>query len=185
MRITLLVLSVAFLLLLHSCGGCSRDARRTNQMRGLQNNARSETSASMRVTRDDRSGRSSAQVQMRKQGGVYFVPIEVNGTPMEFIFDTGASDICISLTEALFLIKQGTLTEKDILGVENYQIADGSIVEGTKIILRQVRIGNKSLPQVEASIVHNLSAPLLLGQSALARFGKISIDYNRNSISFD
>lgn len=38
---------------------------------------------------------------------------------------------------------------------------------------------------VEASVVHNLEAPLLLGQSALSKFGKLTIDYNENKIVFD
>lgn len=104
---------------------------------------------------------------------------------MNFIFDTGASDITISSTEAMFLYKQGTLQEEDILGTQQYQIADGSISEGTIINLRTVKIGNKTLENVRASIVHNNKAPLLFGQSALAKFGKISIDYKRNEITFE
>lgn len=104
---------------------------------------------------------------------------------MEFIFDTGASDITISLTEAMFLIKQNKLSEDDVIGSEYYQIADGSVAEGTVINLRSVTIGNRTLYNVKASIVHNLEAPLLLGQSALSEFGRISIDYKRNEIVFE
>ncbi len=48
-----------------------------------------------------------------------------------------------------------------------------------------INIGIKVLNDVEASIVHNNSAPLLFGQSALAKFGKVSIDYDRNEITFE
>jgi aspartyl protease family protein len=122
---------------------------------------------------------------MRKEGGVYHVPCVINGTEMEFIFDTGASDITMSLTEARFLYKQGKLLDDDFVGIEQYRIADGSIHEGISVILRKVEIGGKMLYNIEASIVDNESAPLLLGQSALAKFGKISIDYNRNEITFE
>jgi aspartyl protease family protein len=124
-------------------------------------------------------------IKMRKLGGVYHVPIKINGSEMEFIFDTGASDVVISLTEALFLHKQRKLADDDFLGVEQYQIANGSVEEGSVIVLRSVEIGNRKLTNVRASIVHNMEAPLLLGQSALARFGKISIDYGKNEITFD
>jgi aspartyl protease family protein len=122
---------------------------------------------------------------MNKKNGVYFVPCKLNGVEMEFIFDTGASDITISLTEAMFLYKQGKLTDDDFLGTERYRIADGSIQEGTVIVLREVEIGNKKLKDIKASIVHNAKAPLLLGQSALSKFGKISIDYNKNELTFE
>lgn len=168
---------------LTSCSGCSRKARQSNQCRSAEHEHTSlRSKASKRPVVEAGNRTRSSTIKMTQRNGVYFVPIEVNGTPMEFIFDTGASDICISLTEALFLLKQGTLDEQDIIGVQNYQIADGSIVEGTKIILRKVQIGNYNLTNVEASVSHNLSAPLLLGQSALARFGKISIDYDRSEI---
>jgi aspartyl protease family protein len=104
---------------------------------------------------------------------------------MNFIFDTGASIISISSTEAMFLYKQGTLKEEDFIGNVNFQDATGAISEGTIIRLKTVKIGNKILQNVEASIVHNNSAPLLFGQSALAKFGKVSIDYDRNEITFE
>jgi aspartyl protease family protein len=124
-------------------------------------------------------------VKMKNQNGVYYVPCRINGNEMEFIFDTGASDITMSLTEALFLYKQGKLTDNDFIGIQEYQIADGSISEGTIVVLRSVEIGNRKLKDVRASIIHNMTAPLLLGQSALARFGKISIDYNNQEIVFE
>ncbi len=124
-------------------------------------------------------------VKMNKKNGVYEVPIEINGSKMFFIFDTGASDITISLTEATFLYKQGTLTDDDFLGTQQYQIADGSISEGTIINLKTVKIGNRTLTNVQASVVHNMGAPLLFGQSALAQFGKVTIDYNRGEITFE
>jgi aspartyl protease family protein len=124
-------------------------------------------------------------VKMNKKNGVYEVPIEINGSKMSFIFDTGASDITISLTEATFLYKQGALTDDDFLGTQQYQIADGSISEGTIINLKTIKIGNRILSNVQASIVHNMVAPLLFGQSALAQFGKVTIDYNRGEITFE
>jgi aspartyl protease family protein len=124
-------------------------------------------------------------VLMESEEGVYYVPVEVNGIPMRFIFDTGASIISISSTEATFLYKQGKLTDDDILGTSSYQDANGTISEGKVIRLRTIKIGNKTIYDVEASIVPNQIAPLLLGQSALSRFGKISIDYNRSEIIFE
>ncbi len=138
-----------------------------------------------RNSRRQRNSQKEFSIKMTKESGVYMVPVEINGSTMKFIFDTGASDITISETEAMFLYKQGTLQQEDILGKQQYQIADGSISEGTIINLKTVKIGAKILKNVKASVVHNNQAPLLLGQSALAQFGKVSIDYNNNEISFE
>ena len=131
------------------------------------------------------NSKSKTTIKMTKKGGVYEIPCKINGTSMEFIFDTGASDITISLTEAMFLYKQGTLSDDDFLGTQQYQIANGAIEEGTVINLSTVEIGDRTLYNVKASIIHNMEAPLLLGQSALSKYGKISIDYNRNEITFE
>lgn len=125
------------------------------------------------------------KVKMTPMGGVYEIPIKINGVNMDIIFDTGASNISISETEVRFLWKQGKLDEEDILGSMQFKDATGKISEGTVINLRAVQIGNRVINDVEASVVHNSQAPLLLGQSALARFGKVTIDYNKNILSFE
>jgi clan AA aspartic protease (TIGR02281 family) len=118
-------------------------------------------------------------VKMEKQNGVYIMPCIVNGLKLNFIFDTGASEVSISLTEAIFMLKNGYLSETDLIGTERYQIANGNVEEGTKIILKIIEIGKLKLFNVKASIIHNLSAPLLLGQSALSKLGKIEFDYDK------
>lgn len=162
---------------LYGCSGCSRSG-----LRNATNNKQYNSSSPIRKS-DYFTGTNT--VKMIKQNGVYQIPVDINGVPMYFIFDTGASLISISSTEAIFLYKQGKLTSDDILGKSNFTDANGDISEGTIIVLREVKIGNKILKNVEASVVNNLEAPLLIGQSALGKFGKISIDYGKNEILFE
>lgn len=123
-------------------------------------------------------------VDMQEERGVRYVWVEVNGIRLHFIFDTGASNISISSAEATVLYRQGTLSREDILDIEYFQDATGNISEGTSINLREIKIGNKTITNVKATIVDNINAPLLLGQSVLERFGKIEIDYDNNQIIF-
>jgi clan AA aspartic protease (TIGR02281 family) len=125
---------------------------------------------------------SSETIQIFKENGVYKVPCKINGLSLSFIIDTGASDVSISLTEALFMLKNGYLNETDIRGIKKYRIANGQIAEGTKVILRSVKIGRFEINDVEASVLHNINSPLLFGLSALQRFGKIEIDYNQMTL---
>jgi clan AA aspartic protease (TIGR02281 family) len=120
---------------------------------------------------------------MEKKGDLFLIPCKVNGLPMKFIFDTGASDVCISLTEASFMLKNGYLTEDEIGSSVYYGIANGDITEGTRIILKKIDVGNKSLLNVEATIIHSTESPLLFGQSALKKFGKFSFDYDKGSLT--
>ncbi len=119
---------------------------------------------------------------MEKRGGIYLIPCDVNGLSLKFIFDTGASDVSISLTEALFMLKNGYLKESDIKGRVYYSIANGEIAEGTKINIQKIVVGKQTLSNVEASIVHSAEAPLLFGQSAMQRFGKFTFDYANSNL---
>ena len=121
------------------------------------------------------------EVPFFKQGGVTTVNCSINNLPLSFIFDTGASDVSISQVEATFMLKNGYLNSKDIIGKQHYQTADGNISEGTVINLRQINFGGLELNDIRASVVKSQNAPLLLGQSVLQRLGKIEID-NENRI---
>jgi len=123
-------------------------------------------------------------LKMENENGVKYVWIEINGIRLRFIFDTGASSICISPSEAYVLYRQGTLRKEDILDKEYFQDATGKISEGTKVNLRTVKIGNKLLENIEATVVDYVNAPLLLGQSVLENFGKIEIDNENGQIIF-
>jgi clan AA aspartic protease (TIGR02281 family) len=118
----------------------------------------------------------------RNPGGTFEIPCDINGLALQMIFDTGASDVTISSVEANFMFKNGYLSEKDIKGKKYYQIANGQISEGTTITLREVRIGDAVLHNVDASVVKSQKAPLLLGQSAMERFGTITIDNQNNKL---
>ena len=116
------------------------------------------------------------EVPFTKEGSVCKVKCSINGLPLHFIFDTGASDVSISSVEATFMLKNGYLSSSDIIGRQNYMTADGNITEGTVINLRDVKLGDIHLNDIKASVVKNQSAPLLLGQSVFSKLGKIEID---------
>ncbi len=116
------------------------------------------------------------EVPFTAANGVTKVDCSINGLPLNFVFDTGASDVTISQTEANFMFKNGYLSQKDIVGKQRYQTADGNISVGTTFILNKINFGGLELTGVRASVVANQKAPLLLGQTVLQRLGKIEID---------
>ena len=122
---------------------------------------------------------------MKRENGVYTVPVTVNGIPMKFILDTGASLISMSDAEAELMYRRGAITQADLIGRSRFQDATGTISPGAVVRLKSVQIGDRVLQNVSANIVSGSKAPLLLGQSALSQFGKISVDYRRNVVTFD
>lgn len=141
--------------------------------------------ASGNVVPSDRKVKSHARVRMIKENGVYYVPIEVNGLRLRFIFDTGAAIISLSSAEAIVMYRQGVISDDDILGASRLQDATGGISTGVVVNLRTVKIGDIILKNVQATVVDNIQAPLLLGQTALSKFGKVSLDYEHGYIEFN
>src|SRR5688572_15747851 len=97
MRVAILLVFTT--ILLSGCDGCSKSARK-------QNRSDRTTSSSTRNNESRVSGKRTT-VKMEKINGVFQIPVEINEIKMFFIFDTGASMISISETEANFLLKQG------------------------------------------------------------------------------
>lgn len=126
-----------------------------------------------------------AEIPFVREGKMCKVKCEVNGLPLHFIFDTGASDVTMSSVEATFMLKNGYLNESDLSGKQYYRTADGSIAEGVKVRLHNVGFAGLSLSNVKAGIVTNQSAPLLLGQSVLERLGRIEIDNDKMLIKIN
>ena len=114
-------------------------------------------------------------IQMEKDGGVYKIPCEINGLRLKLIFDTGASNVCISESIALMMLENGYIEKSDIRGTGSSVVADGRIIDNTKINIHTLKIGEVTINNVEAVVIHQQSAPLLLGQSAIQKLGKMSI----------
>lgn len=125
---------------------------------------------------NSRKDMAITEIPFVKEDGVCKVKCSINGLPLHFVFDTGASDVTISNVEAAFMMKNGYLDRRDVVGNQRYMDANGDINVGTVINLKSVSIGDLELKNVRASVVRSQKAPLLLGQSVLGRLGKIEID---------
>lgn len=122
----------------------------------------------------------TTEVPFIKENGVCKVKCQINGLPLHFVFDTGASDVTLSMVEATFMMKNDYLSGTDVVGNQRYIDANGDVSVGTTINLQNVKFGDFELTNVRASVVRNQKAPLLLGQSVLGRLGKIEIDNGRS-----
>lgn len=117
-------------------------------------------------------------IQMEKESGVYKIPCLINGLRLKLIFDTGASKVCISGGIADMMLENGYLSREDIKGSGQSQVADGRIVDNTIINIKELKIEELMLRNVEAVVIHQQSAPLLLGQSAIQKLGNVTIQGN-------
>jgi hypothetical protein len=117
-----------------------------------------------------------ARVKMIESGGVYHVPVLINDAlKLDFIVDSGASDLTIPADVVLTLIRTGTIKEADFIGTQRYVLADGSAVSSGTFTIRSLKVGDRIITDVRASIA-DVNGSLLLGQSFLNKFKSWSQD---------
>jgi len=123
------------------------------------------------------------EVALRKMGGVFIVPVLINDRiSLDFILDSGASDVSIPADVVLTLVRTGTLTSADFKGSNTYVLADGTTVPSKTFRIRSLKVGNRALENVSGSL-SPVEGSLLLGQSFLSRFESWSVDNFRQVLT--
>ncbi len=107
------------------------------------------------------------------------------------LFDTGCSGLLISKLEFVELIKSKTITEDDYRGDSYGSIADGSVIKNPKYNIREISVTDKNgkvhaLHDIEAVIVDNIEADILIGGSVIDNLAKNSytVDLKNKVIRF-
>jgi len=106
--------------------------------------------------------------------GHFLLEAMVEGEPVLFLIDTGASDIVLGLDDAARL----GMRPHALRFTRRYQTANG-VIEAAGVTLRELRIGALSLYDVDASVT---AAPLpvaLLGTSFLERLAGYEVEGDR------
>lgn len=116
------------------------------------------------------------RIPLVKMSGGLIAPVVINNTlKLNFIVDSGASDVSIPADVFASLVRANTVTQADITGNRNYKNADGQVFQSKTFVIRSLKIGNIEAPRVQAKVSPS-NAPPLLGQSFLKRFKSWSID---------
>ena len=108
-------------------------------------------------------------IKLSYRGGVYHTPVTLNNSVrLEFVVDSGAASVYMPGDVFRTLIRTGTISKSDILGIGKSETASGEIIEDLRVNIRELRIGSQLIYNVKAS-VGGENASLLLGQSALEK----------------
>ncbi len=110
----------------------------------------------------------------RGPDGHYRVTLELDGTPVRFIVDTGASDMVLSHEDAA---RVGVDLD-EVIYTGRAMTANGEVRTG-RIRLDEVRLGDIVDEGVRASVTEGRMPGSLLGMSYLDRFARISIEGGR------
>jgi clan AA aspartic protease (TIGR02281 family) len=146
-----------------------RDCDRVTVVAGRENTRDAPSATS--------SGGLSTRVQLKKEhGGTFLVPVLINDAiELDFMIDTGASDVTIPADVFSTLVRKGTIKDSDITGTKKYGLADGKTVELPTFTIRSLKVGDKVVANVGGSVA-SAEGSLLLGQSFLEHFKSFSFD---------
>jgi len=116
------------------------------------------------------------EVVLKEDAGIFVVPVEINGAiTLDFAVDSGASNVTIPADVYYTLLRTGTIKDTDITGQRTVVLADGSQSKLPTLTISSLKVGDKVIENVNATVVP-LEGQLLLGQSFLGRFKSWSLD---------
>ncbi|MCA8878488.1 MAG: TIGR02281 family clan AA aspartic protease [Rhodobacteraceae bacterium] len=110
--------------------------------------------------------------------GHYHLTLGINGTPVQFLVDTGASDLVLSREDAA---RAGIDTAS--LRFTGSAVTANGMVQTATVYLDSVQLGGKVDHNVPAEVGGGTMPGSLLGMSYLSRFASISIEGNRMTLT--
>jgi hypothetical protein len=117
-------------------------------------------------------------IPLTRDGSMYRVPVTLDGRLLRsFILDTGAGEVQVS-TEVVRALFPRDSTPPVYLPDGTYRLADGRVIRNRRILIPSLRVGDRELRDVAASI-GGPDASLLLGQNVLSRLGTWTVDGRR------
>lgn len=139
----------------------------------------------MRCAGQGRQEAARATAQFQRMGGVFVLSGLLDGTTQAyFIVDSGAATVQVPEETVEDLKRKGALTDADFMGQHRFILADGRGMQQRVFRLRTLRIGDRTMENVMAT----MGAPksrALLGQSFLRRLNWWKIDNVKNAIEFE
>lgn len=109
----------------------------------------------------------------RAKDGLFYVHATVNGMPVKFVLDTGATLVVLTAQDARRLGLSGTSA-----GVTDSMETAAGTSSIARVTLDRIKVAGHSVDDVEAAVVPRGLKTSLLGQNLLAQLGPITLSAN-------
>jgi Aspartyl protease len=139
---------------------------RLPDLQQLQNPAKAGIEDLQKAYRDSSTSRAGVQegqrrptlssasilIPLQEKGGTYTVPVLINkAITLNFIIDSGSTDVSIPADVVMTLVRAGTLQDADFVGTQTYKLADGSTVPSTTFRIRSLKANKIEIENVKAT----------------------------------
>ncbi|PLW97462.1 MAG: hypothetical protein C0591_06465 [Marinilabiliales bacterium] len=116
--------------------------------------------------------------------GIYISSCVIEGYNEEFAYDR-TSQPMISLEKALDLLKWGAISKENFEGDPEKILADNTIADRAIINIKEIRIANKTVKDVQLKVTHKLNYDLVFGDDFLKQFGNYSYNTETKKLTFE
>lgn len=116
---------------------------------------------------------------------MYKFECSINGYGNDVIYTSLTKLNTCSVDFALELLKQGVIKKEDFKGNPDDIISTGNIVHKSVFTLKDFRIGNKTIRNLDVYVWHGSIYPFFINEVTLKKFGTPVIDDEKRSITFD
>ncbi len=94
--------------------------------------------------------------------------------------------LVMSLEEAMKYLKDAKISKNDFLLGEKAIGPDGTIIEKSVLVIKEIKIGNKIVNDIQFTIVKGLKTPMIVGEKPFEeKFGKFSINKEKKQLIFN
>lgn len=136
----------------------------------------------IRIQMGDKKNRISFRKPAKE---MYNLNCSVNGYSNKVIYTPLTNLVTCSVDFALELLKQGIIRKEDFKGNPEDIISTGNIVHKSVFTLKDFRLGNKTIRNIDVYVWHGSTYPFLINKVTLEKFGEPVIEEDRFIITFD
>ncbi len=129
-------------------------------------------------------GFSQTKIIVKNEDGLLLIPCKANGLQACFIFSEEESENLVSQKQAMYMFRNEFFRKTDIIGVPRYDSTDEeSLAEGVVLTLKDFQFAGLKIANIKCTIVKDMDAPFLIGNSTIATLGESKFDNASNTLT--
>ena len=94
------------------------------------------------------------------------------------------AEFCMSETQALRLLSDGRINRDSFEGDAENILGTGSVANGAIVVIKELRIANKSLTNVRVKVLKKMVENWVIGKSTLNQMGNYEFDTKERKLIF-
>ena len=115
--------------------------------------------------------------------GYFTFDAHVDGYKELFTYSQNA-EFCMSEKTALKLLSEGRINRDSFQGEVDKLLSTGSVANGAVVILKEIRIANKTLTNVPVKVVQKMVESWVIGKNTLKEMGNFEFDTKERKLIF-